>query len=126
MKKYLIIFASLCMLALACTHNGDDKQFIREMYEQSLYEDYDFLKLHCSSSLLAKLADEYDYDGAGYAVWLFRSAAQDGPSDQHALVGIDAEDDGWYCYTAVDMGITFTRRIRIVHEDGIIVIDDLE
>lgn len=34
----------------------------------------------CTKSLLAKLENGYDYKGKGYAVWMFRSAAQDGPS----------------------------------------------
>lgn len=125
MKRTLLVSMIMCALAAACAQRPDDREFIRSMYEDGMYEDYAFLEKHCSKDLLAKLAEEYDYDGDGYAVWKFRSGAQDGPSDDHAMISIEDEGDGWYRYSAVDMGITFTRRIRLSHEGGKCTIEDL-
>lgn len=127
MRKFIGIVSIVALAVWACTqnHKMDDKEFIRNMYENTLYEKYDFLEEHCTESLLAKLADEYDYDGGGYAVWKFRSHAQDGPSDEHAIISIEDEGDGWYRYTANDMGNPFIKRIRISHEDGKYIIEDV-
>lgn len=38
------------------------KEFITKMYNDKLYEDYDFLQKHCSPELLQKLQDAYPYD----------------------------------------------------------------
>ncbi len=124
MKKIAIV-SIICALATACAQHTDDKEFIRDMYEKTLYEDYTFLEQNCTESLLAKLSEEYDYEGEGYAVWKFRSGAQDGPSNEHVMTNIEDEGNGWYKYTAKDMGITFTKRIRIAHEGGRGLIDDL-
>lgn len=125
MKKTAFFSIIICMLVVACTKDVDYKEFIRIMYEESLYEDYEFLEEHCSKSLLEKLSQEYDYEGEGYAVWLFRSYAQDGPSDVHAITSIEDIGDGWYVYTAIDMGITFTKRIKLSYKGGKIVIENL-
>lgn len=95
------------------------------MYEKSLYEDYSFLEEHCSKGLLKKLSEEYDYEGEGYAVWKFRSGAQDGPSKEHVMTSIEDEGNGWFRYTAIDMGIAFTKRIKISHKDGRNMIEDV-
>lgn len=124
-KRIAAVAMIVCALA-ACAQRPDDKEFIRGMYENALYEDYGFLERHCSDSLLEKLSAAYDYDGEGYAVWEFRSGAQDGPSNEHAVIGIEDEGDGWYRYTAVDMGITFRKRIRISHEGGKIKVEDIK
>ena len=115
----------MCAIATACTQHTDDMEFIRDMYENVLYEDYGFLEKHCSESLLDKLSAAYDYDGEGYAVWEFRSGAQDGPSNEHAVISIEDEGDGWYRYTAVDMGITFRKRIKISHKGGKTMVEDI-
>ena len=46
------------------------QEFITNMYEYQLYNEYDFLETHCSKELLQYLKDEYEYVGDGYAVWL--------------------------------------------------------
>ena len=125
MKKIAAITILICALFVACTSRFDDKDFIRNMYEKCLYENYAFLEKHCSKDLLTKLAKEYDYEGEGYAVWRFRSAAQDGPSNEHAMKNIEDEGNGWYRYTAIDMGITFTKRIKLSHKGNKIIIEDL-
>lgn len=125
MKRLAIISIIVCALAAACTQRPDDKEFIRDMYEKTLYEDYSFLEQHCSKELLKKLSDQYDYEGEGYAVWKFRSGAQDGPSNEHVMTSIEDEGKGWYRYTAIDMGITFTKRIKISHEGERSLIEDI-
>lgn len=123
-ERIAAIAMIVCAMA-ACTQLTDDKEFIRDMYEKVLYEDYGFLQQHCSDNLLTRLSEEYDYDGDGYAVWKFRSGAQDGPNNEHAMINVEDEGDGWYRYTAVDMGITFRKRIRISHEGGRTMIEDI-
>lgn len=125
MKRIAAVSVIACALAVACRQCPDEMGFIRDMYEKVLYEDYSFLEEHCSEGLLADLSDSYDYDGGGYAVWKFRSGAQDGPSDEHALISIEDEGNGWYRYTAIDMGITFTKRIKISHEGGRFMIENV-
>lgn len=125
MKRIAIISIIVCALATACTQRQDDMEFIRDMYENVLYEDYGFLEKHCSESLLSKLSAAYDYEGEGYAVWAFRSGAQDGPSNEHSVIHIEDNGDGWYTYTAMDMGITFRKRIKILHEGGRTMIEDV-
>lgn len=121
----IVILILICALAAACVNHTGDKEFIRDMYDNSLYEDYSFLQQHCADSLLTRLSEAYDYEGEGYAVWEFRSGAQDGPSNEHSLTSIEYEGNGWYRYTAIDMGITFMRRIRISHEGGRTMIVDI-
>lgn len=127
MYKHLLPILTTIFItcAIACTQCPDDKTFIRDMYENVLYENYEFLEQHCTDSLLTKLSEAYEYDGDGYAVWLFRSGAQDGPSDEHAVISIEDEGEGWYRYKAIDMGITFTKRIRISHEGCRYMIEDV-
>lgn len=124
MKKIFTLITAL-VLVCSCSQNTDKELFIKEMYEQKKFEDYAFLEKHCTKDLLAKLASEYDYEGEGYAVWKFRSAAQDGPSDESRIISIQDEGDGWYRYTASDMGIAFSKRILLLDEGGRIVIADL-
>lgn len=124
MKRITTVSIIVCALA-ACTQRPDDIKFVRDMYEKVQYEDYSFLEQHCSESLLKRLSEAYDYDGEGYAVWMFRSGAQDGPSEEHLIIHIEDEGDGWYIYTAIDMGITFRKKIKISHEGGRTMIDDV-
>ena len=92
------------------------------MYNNKLYEDYDFLRKHCSSGLLKKLQDShpYDTDGIAYATWLFRSSQQDskpGADDKTIMLEVRAVGD-WFVYTALDMGWEFTNRIKITSKGG--------
>ena len=105
------------------------KTFITQMYNNKLYEDYDFLQKHCSAKLLKKLQDAYPYDtdGIAYATWLFRSGQQDirpGADDKTIVLKIKADGD-WFVYTALDMGWKFTNRIKVSNKDGKIVIEDI-
>ena len=111
------------------TKSDEIKSFITQMYNNKLYEDYDFLRKHCSSGLLKKLQDAYPYDadGIAYATWLFRSSQQDSkPGADGRTIMLEVKADGdWFIYTALDMGWEFTNKIKITNKGGEIVIDDI-
>jgi TonB family protein len=104
--------------------------FITKMYNEKLYEDYDFLQKHCSPELLKKLQDAYPYDSddPAYATWQFRSGQQDiKPSSDDKTMILDVTADGdWYTYKALDMGWEFTNRIKLTSKDGKIIIEDMD
>ena len=106
------------------------KSFLTKMYNDKLYEDYDFLQKHCSPELLKKLQDAYTYDsdGPAYAAWLFRSSLQDSKPDSDGKpMMLDVKADGaWYFYTALDMGWKVTNRIKVISKDDRIIIEDMD
>ena len=111
------------------TRSDEIKSFITQMYNNKLYEDYDFLRKHCSSGLFKKLQDAYTYDtdGIAYATWLFRSSQQDSKprtDDKTIMLEVKAGGD-WFVYTALDMGWKFTNRIKITNKGGKIIIEDV-
>ena len=110
--------------------NDDIKSFIIRMYEDKLYQNYDFLQKHCSAELLKKLQDAYPYDanGVAYATWLFRSGQQDIKPESNGkprMLEVKTDNGDWYIYRAIDMGWEFTKRIKISNKDGKIVISDI-
>ena len=111
------------------TKSDEIKSFITQMYNNKLYEDYDFLQKHCSAELLKKLQDAYPYDtdGIAYATWLFRSGKQDSkPGTEGKTTMLEVKLDGdWFVYTALDMGWEFTNRIKITNKGGEVVIEDV-
>ncbi len=111
------------------TRSDEIKSFITQMYNNKLYEDYDFLRKHCSAELLKKLQDAYPYDtdGIAYATWLLRSGKQDSkPRTDDKTIMLEVKADGdWFVYTALDMGWKFTNRIKITSKGGEIVIEDI-
>ena len=114
---------------ISATRSDEIKSFITQMYNNKLYEEYDFLQKHCSAELLKKLQDAYPYDtdGIAYATWLFRSGQQDskpGADDKTIMLEVKADGD-WFVYTALDMGWKFTNRIKITNKGGEIVIEDI-
>ena len=104
--------------------------FITKMYNEKLYEDYDFLQKHCSPELLKKLQDAYPYDSdePAYATWLFRSGRQDSkPGSDGKTMILDVTADGdWYTYKALDMGWEFTNRVKVASRNGKIIIEDMD
>lgn len=111
------------------TKSDEIKSFITQMYNNKLYEDYDFLQKHCSAELLKKLQDAYPYDtdGIAYATWLFRSGKQDSkPGADNKTIMLEVKADGdWFVYTALDMGWKFANRIKISNKRGEIIIEDV-
>lgn len=111
--------------------------FIKTMYNQKQYEDYSFLRSHCTKKLQKKLTDSFDYecDGTCYATWLFRSGAQDekyGPYSYYGngvnaskILSVVAKDDHWYAYTALDMGWKFTNWVYLIKSGNTFLIDDV-
>ena len=108
--------------------------FIKSMYNLEQYEDYSFLKSHCTKKMLKKLEDNFGYecDGTCYATWLFRSGAQDekynwgqNVESESKILSIVAKDDHWYAYTALDMGWKFTNWIYLVKSGNTFLIDDV-
>ena len=111
------------------TRSDEIKSFITQMYNNKLYEDYDFLRKHCSAELLKKLQEAYPYDtdGIAYATWLFRSGKQDSkPRTDDKTIMLEVKADGdWFIYTALDMGWKFTNKIKITNKRGKITIEDI-
>ena len=104
--------------------------FITDMYENHRYQDEAFLKKHCTQRLLTYLQENYDYDGEGYANWLFRTSSQDskpgaeGTPDKVSKVTID--EDGWYHYVFTDAGWQGENKIKAFVENGKVMMDQLE
>lgn len=83
---------------------------------------------YCTKELAQKLRDEYDNefsDGGGYAVWKFRSNAQDG-EDIREIEKIEPLGDGKYLVHYNDMGNKGSHTITIVQQDGEIFFDKLD
>jgi hypothetical protein len=106
--------------------------FFTEVFNKEYYNDEGFIEKYCTDNMKKKLREayEYEYDGEGYAVWLFRSNAQDGEGESK-LTKFTPEGGGWYRYEFDDMGTKGSHRIKfIVHEtprgNTETYIDDLE
>ena len=102
------------------------KDFLTTLYNNYVFEYKDFsaIKQHFAPNVLKRLKDGYDYDGEGYAVWLFRTGAQDGPSDVSKVNSIEKDSDGWYVVKYTDMGIEGTCRFLVEqHNSEVIVLD---
>ena len=83
---------------------------------------------YCTKSLALVLSKAYDdeySDGGGYAVWKFRSGAQDG-EDIHEVEKIEPLGDGKYQVHYNDMGNKGTHTITIVQQNGEIFFDKLD
>ena len=149
-KKYLVIAMSALFLLTCTTSCGNGKSdagkdnalvqnpeddalirdFIINMYENKLYNDYDFLEEHCTTRMLQYLKDEYEYDGDGYAGYLFRTGAQDikpgaeGVKDK--VLSITRDSDGWYHYTFTDGGWHGENIMKVRVENGKVLVDELD
>ena len=139
MKRIVLIIISILAMSVSygiaqtedqTTSEDTIKSFLTKMYNDKLYEDYDFQQKHCSDELLKILQDAYTYDsdGPAYATWLFRSGLQDDmPGSDGKTMMLDIKADGdWYFYTALDMGWKFTNRIKVISKDGKINIEDMD
>ena len=83
---------------------------------------------YCTKGLAQKLREDYDNeysDGGGYAVWKFRSGAQDG-EDIREIEKIEPLGDGKYIVHYNDMGNKGTHTITTVIQDGVIFFDKLD
>jgi hypothetical protein len=106
------------------------RDFITNMYENKLYNEEDFLKVHCTAKMLQYLKDQYEYDGGGYAGYLFRTSAQDikqGAEDvKDKVLSITKDSEGWYHYTFTDGGWRGENKMKVCVENGEVMVDELE
>lgn len=83
---------------------------------------------YCTKSLAQELSKAYDNefsDGGGYAVWKFRSNAQDG-EDIREIEKIESLGEGKYIVHYNDMGNKGSHTITTVIQDGEIFFDKLD
>ena len=83
---------------------------------------------YCTKTLAQELSKAYDNefsDGGGYAVWKFRSGAQDG-EDIHEIEKIEPIGDGKYLVHYIDMGNKGTHTITTAIQDGEIFFDKID
>ena len=107
------------------------KAFLQELYDKYVFGNEEFCDFeeiveHFSPKILTKLRNEFEYDGGGYAVWLFRTGAQDGPEDKSEVISISTEGDGWYTVSFSDMGIKGSCRFQAKIVDGIVFVSNFE
>lgn len=106
------------------------QDFITNMYEKDLYTENDFIEKHCSKALQQYLKDQYEYDGEGYAFWLFRTSSNDGkPGAENVtskVLSITKDNEGWYHYTFIDGGWHGENKIKLHMENGRVVMDELQ
>ena len=117
------------------TSNDADSKVIEKI--QTFYTNYIFgdefandsvIAKYCTKSLAQELSKAYDdefSDGGGYAVWKFRSDAQDG-DDIREIEKIEPLGDGKYIVHYNDMGNKGTHTITIVQQDGEFFFDKLD
>jgi hypothetical protein len=115
--------------------NNVDTKAIEKI--QTFYANYIFgdefandsvIAKYCTKNLAQELSKAYDdefSDGGGYAVWKFRSDAQDG-EDIREIEKIEPLGDGKYTVHYNDMGNKGTHTITIVLQDGEIFFDKLD
>lgn len=100
--------------------------FVTDMYNKKKFENYSWLRNHCTKNILNKLASDYDYDDGGLATWDFRSINQDGPNNRHEIISVEPQGDNWYLYRFYDMGTKGSHKIRVVQKGEDYVIDGLK
>lgn len=117
------------------TSNDADSKVIEKI--QTFYTNYIFgdefasdsvIVKYCTKSLAQELSKAYDNefsDGGGYAVWKFRSDAQDG-EDIREIEKIEPLGNGKYLVHYNDMGNKGAHTITTVIQDGEIFFDKLD
>ena len=72
--------------------------------------------------------DDYEYDPLpnAYAGWLFRSGAQDGPSNAHKVLRVVSLGNNWYQYTFLDMGIKCTNKVKVIKIGNKLLFDEIK
>ena len=141
MKKLLILLAAA--IAFSCSDKQvqqqepsiSDAKVIEKI--QDFYSNYIFgtkevnvsvITQYCTKALAQKLRDDYDNefsDGGGYAVWKFRSGAQDG-TDVREIEKIESLGEGKFQVHYNDMGNKGVHTITIAIQNGEAFFDILE
>ena len=78
---------------------------------------------YCTKKLAKKLADDYDYDDGGYAVWDFRSGNQDGEEDTQEVISVEPLGNNTYNVKYNDMGAIGNCVISVIGDE--ILFDDI-
>ena len=103
---------------------------IRELYKNYVFNDKaevtdEVINKYCTKKLAKKLADDYEYEDGGYAIWDFRSGAQDGPSDVQELTNVESLGEGIFKVSYNDMGNKGASILTVVVENGNVLIDEI-
>ncbi|MBQ6155512.1 MAG: hypothetical protein IJK22_02820 [Bacteroidales bacterium] len=104
------------------------KEFLTSLYNDYVFGHQNFSKIksHFSEKILNRLRNEFEYDGEGYAIWLFRTGTQDGPSNICQVNSIDKGENGWYTVSYTDMGYDGKCRFLIEIQDNDVFVLDFE
>lgn len=99
--------------------NGVQEKLVREFYRKYVFGNEpmksDVLSHYCSDRMIQMLKDKYDYaDGGGYAVWLFRSGMQDGPSRESRITSVTPVSQVCLEVSFVDMGNEGSHKIYFI------------
>lgn len=103
---------------------ADGKELLQNFYANYVFGNKSFTKVAktmCSTQLLKYLKDNYDYDcddGSCYALWLFRTNSQDGPSNVSKVKDVTYIEDGWYEVSYLDMGMKGRTSLQLEEVDG--------
>lgn len=98
--------------------------FIKNMYNKEVYWDESFINTHCTKKLIKRLLNE-GYGEGDYGAQIFRSGAEDGPSDKYGIIDVKPLGDSWYKYTYYDMGIKGANKIKVVLDGATIKFDQI-
>ena len=79
----------------------------------------DVIKKYCTKKLAKKLADDYEYEGGGYAIWDFRSGSQD--PDETKVLKVETLGDMKY-KVVMDANVSCVITI-VVNKEDIKIID---
>ena len=100
------------------------------MYNTKSFENSAYLKSHCTKKLLKVLKDTYNEEADpqpdAYAGWLFRSGAQDGPSNAHKVLRVVSLGNNWYQYTFLDMGLKCTNKVKVIKVGNKLLFDEIK
>lgn len=104
------------------------EDFLNKLYRDYVFGSRDFAKVKSqfASSIVKRLRAEYEFEGEGYAVWLFRTASQDGASDKSEVKLISSDGDGWYTVRYSDMGNAGSTRFKVTVTDGTAYVEDFK
>lgn len=124
MSLLLSIVLTSASVFVSCggqTQNTSDVDLLRSLYVQYVFGDQlldsAYVHTHFSSEMVKFLKDSYEYDCESndcYAVWLFRTSAQDGPMPKSEISEIKPLKDHWYEVSYLDMGISGITKLRVI------------
>ena len=108
---------------------------IREFYNECVWGDKYYsaesqqeqeaiLSQYCTKSLIEWLAEDYEFDGTGYAIWDFRSNAQDS-NGENEIYSIEPKGAGKYKVSFNDGGTNGSCVLNVVVEGDNIKFDEI-